>query len=226
MKKILSFLMMFFLCFTCFAASDEMSQEDVINHYQNVKNQNIISFNDIESFPWAKEPIKELAARDIVKGVGNGMFMPQNTVSRYEYIKMITSVCGLVNPMAKTNHTDIEKSHWAYMYVASAYELGLIDIYSDVIFNGMAPITREEIAYISAMAMLKNDCIEKLSDNAADFNDTNQMSNYSLSPIATLNELGVINGRDNGSFSPKDYATRAESAKIIYNILKIIESNF
>ena len=52
------------------------------------------------------------------------------------------------------------------------------------------------------------------------------MSEFSLMPIARLASLGVINGRDDGSFGPKDFATRAESAKIVYNVLSIAENNF
>ena len=202
------------------------SESEIIEHFNEAMQNRVIEFTDIEAFPWAKEPIAQLAAKGIVNGDGNGLFLPQNTVSRYEFIKMITGVCGIVNQNSKAPFGDLDESHWAYVYVASAFEAGMLDIYSAEIFNGAAPITREEIAYVSVNAMLKSGCLEKTVDEIPAFTDTNEMSSYSPSSIATLASLGVINGRNDKSFCPKDYATRAEAAKIVYNVLNIIENNF
>ncbi len=229
MKKLLCIILTactLFLNFTSYAQSTQMSESEILEHYNKVTLEKMCTFDDIDIYPWAVEPIEELAKRGIVTGTGNRMFSPSNTVSRYEFIKMITGVCGIINKNAALPHNDITTDHWAYIYVASAFEAGMLDYYSPKIFNGAAPILREEIAYVSITAMIKSMCLEKTSKNAPDFIDTDKMSEYTKEAIATLNELGVINGRDDGTFCPKDYATRAEAAKIIYNILKIIESNF
>jgi hypothetical protein len=203
-----------------------MTQDEVISHFGHISAEKDTVFTDIDQFPWAKNPIEKLASLGIVNGAGNGLFLPESTVSRYEFIKMITGVCGIVNKNANAPHTDLSKDHWAYIYVASAHEAGLLDIYSKIILNGNAPITREEMAYIGANALVKNGCLAALSKSAPDFTDTNKMSDFSPEAVATLCDLGVINGRGDGTFCPKDYATRAESAKIIYNILNIVENNF
>ncbi|MBR3934786.1 MAG: S-layer homology domain-containing protein [Clostridia bacterium] len=226
MKKFLNLILCAVMMVSFVSSGYAMTQNEIIEHFQSVVNLKETTFGDTADFPWAIKPIAELAKRGIVSGTGNGMFSPQNTVSRYEFVKMITGVCGLVNPDATLPHTDIPKDHWAYVYVASAYEAGLLDIFSKVIFNGVAPITREEIAYVAIEAMIKNGTIGSAYAPVADFTDEDKISDYAKTHVATLNELGVINGRDDGRFSPKDFATRAESAKIIYNILCITETNF
>ncbi len=225
MKRILSILLTAVLCFS-FIPSYAMTENEIIDHFSQIISGNETSFTDIDEFPWAKEPIEELARLGIVNGAGEGLFLPQNTVSRYEFIKMITGVCGIVNENASCSYLDVTKDHWSYVYVASAHEAGLFDIYSEAVLNGAAPITREEIAYIGANALVKSGCLGSLIKTEPAFSDTDKMSDFAPEAIATLNELGVINGRGDGTFCPKDYATRAESAKIIYNILNIVENNF
>ncbi len=203
-----------------------MSEDEVIDHYLSVKDGKVSEFSDTYIFPWAVEPIRQLAIRGIVKGTGGDEFSPSKTLSRYEYIKMITGVCGIIDDTASAPYRDVEGSHWSYEYVASAYKAGILDIYSEIILNGEAPITREEIAYISVKAMEYGFFYENDGKAVNLFDDKSAMSEYAVEPIAILSSLEVINGRGDGTFSPKDYATRAEAAKIVYNILNIIESSF
>ena len=226
MKKILCLITAIFLFLSSFACYANMTKDDVITHFNDVLSNKTIEFSDISPYPWAKEAITSLAKLGIVNGVGDGLFSPQNTVSRFEFIKMITGVCGIVNQNAVVSYIDLDKTTWAYVYVSSAYEMGLLDIYSDKILNGAAPITREEIAYISVKAMIKSEIIEKEEKQIPMFSDADKMSDFSPAAIATLASLNIINGRNDGSFGPKDFATRAESAKIVYNVLNIAENNF
>ena len=133
MKKFLNLILCAVMMVSFVSSGYAMTQNEIIEHFQSVVNLKETTFGDTADFPWAIKPIAELAKRGIVSGTGNGMFSPQNTVSRYEFVKMITGVCGLVNPDATLPHTDIPKDHWAYVYVASAYEAGLLDIFSKVI---------------------------------------------------------------------------------------------
>ena len=226
MKKFFCVLLCIFTVIATSSPTYSMSQNEVTDHFMEIADKKETQFNDISDYPWAIAPIKELAQRGIVKGTGNGNFSPQNTVSRYEYLKMITGVCGIVNENATMPYTDVPKDHWAYTYVASAYEAGLLNIYSKVIFNGVAPITREEIAYIGTEAMLKSHTLEKLYESSPDFTDADKISDYAKYHVSTLNALEVLNGRDDGRFSPKDFATRAEAAKILCNILYLVEINY
>ena len=215
-----------FLSFS-FCSFAGISNDQLLEKYTEALVQSEITFTDLDTVPWAITPITELAGRGIVAGMGNGLFAPQKTVSRAEFIKMITSACGIVNPDAHSSYSDVESGHWAYVYVSSAFEAGLTDIYPEGMLNPDTPVTREDICYMSAKAM--NKCVTLQStDNAISnpFTDEPEFSEYAIAPVYQLTGLGILNGRGDGSFSPKDSATRAESAKIIYNVLKIIEENY
>ena len=39
--------------------------------------------------PWAHEAIEYLAENDVINGDGNGNFLPDNNITREEFVKMI-----------------------------------------------------------------------------------------------------------------------------------------
>lgn len=203
------------------------SDSEIYEMYEDALNENKSSFSDLDSVPWAVLPITELAKKGIVSGMSEGIFAPQKNISRAEYIKLIVSVCGLIDKGSSSSYADVPQQHWSYIYVSSAKALGLIDIYPEDAINPDTPISREDICYISAKAL--EHCVPDAKDKihiSNSFTDEAEMSQYAISPIYKLTKLSVLSGRGNGLFSPKDQATRAESAKIIYNILKIIEENY
>ena len=51
------------------------------------------------------------------------------------------------------------------------------------------------------------------------YKDIHEISDYAVDSVAVLTKLGVIHG-NNGYFMPKNNATRAETSKVLYNILK------
>ena len=54
------------------------------------------------------------------------------------------------------------------------------------------------------------------------FADKTEISGYASDAVQTMAKAGIINGSD-GNFMPKAYATRAQAAKMIYEILSIKE---
>ena len=59
-----------------------------------------------------------------------------------------------------------------------------------------------------------------LAENGAEgsFTDFNDISDYAVSAVKAMSEKGYINGYEDGTFRPKNPATRAETAKILYSI--------
>ena len=88
MKKALCLISAIIFCFSSYVSYANMTKDDVVNHFNDVSSEKPIEFSDISPYPWAEKAIISLAKRGIVNGVGNGMFMPRNTVSRFEFIKM------------------------------------------------------------------------------------------------------------------------------------------
>ena len=56
---------------------------------------------------------------------------------------------------------------------------------------------------------------------AATFGDADSISTYAKDAVGALSGAGIINGMGDGNFAPGAFATRAQAAKIIYNVLAL-----
>ena len=74
---------------------------------------------------------------------------------------------------------------------------------------------------MAVMAYRAAQKVGKLSDATGDdngFKDGESISDYAKEAVVALKSSGIINGDENGNFNPSNSCTRAEAAKIIYNI--------
>ena len=79
-------------------------------------------------------------------------------------------------------------------------------------------ITNEEMAVICART-LKSLGINADSKNIKAFNDFNDISEYARMSVIELRGLGIIAGNEDYCFLPKTNSTRAQIARIIYQVL-------
>ena len=60
------------------------------------------------------------------------------------------------------------------------------------------------------------------AENKYAFSDSDQMSDYSKDAVAILAGAGIINGVGDNKFAPMQNATRAEAAKLISAVDKLL----
>ena len=105
-------------------------------------------------------------------------------------------------------------------YISKAVSSGLFKGLGDSRFGVGSYITRQDIALIlSRGASIKG---ISLDDNKIDisFNDVKDISTYALDAVSELYSNRIISGTPEGNFNPGSFATRAEAAKMIYELLK------
>lgn len=99
--------------------------------------------------------------------------------------------------------------------------MGIVSGIGDGLFYPNEPIKREDMAVILTRALkisgnpLPNHDVSILDK----YSDKNNISDYALLSMSMLNGEKIINGKSSATLAPKDYATRAEAAVILYNIL-------
>lgn len=175
-------------------------------------------FNDISDVDWAKEAINYLAEKGIVSGRDEKRFAPKDNVKREEFVKMIVLAFDLKNDgNSDISFSDVNTDEWYAPYIKTAYALGIVKGVSEEEFGIGIYISRQDMAVMITRA--KN--IE-LADNTPEntFTDAEQIADYARVSVAYLKNAGVINGYDDGSFRPSGNVTRAESAKVLYGLLK------
>jgi tripartite motif-containing protein 71 len=144
-------------------------------------------------------------------------FKPNATVSRAEFTVMLMNALKLTSDGVKLSFSDSDKIViWARQAVAQSVESGIVSGYEDGSFRPTANITRAELAAMIAKVY----GARSTTIDATDFADDNDIPVWGKSAIAAMKELGIISGRGDNKFAPKETATRAEAVKIIMNLLE------
>lgn len=170
-----------------------------------------ISFTDIDSSHWAYTSVSYLASNFILNGYLDGTFKPENNITRAEFAKIIVSATDTFDSNAVSSFKDVSSDDWYYYYVSTAYNKGYITGYPDGSFRPNDKITRADICTIVNRVLKASP-----SKNPEAFKDDSEIPSYAKDSVYALSEKGIVNGFSNGTFAPKTYATRAQTAKIIY----------
>ncbi|MHA6481862.1 RCC1 domain-containing protein [Paenibacillus sp. strain BS8-2] len=175
------------------------------------------SFSDIAGH-WAETNIEEAAKLGITGGYPDGSFQPEAQITRAEFAVMLANALKLeaiADSLAFTDWTSIGK--WARTSVAANAEVGIIKGYEDGSFRPNASITRAELAVMIARAY-GSDYAENAKSDYADQSDIPQ---WAVGPIASIESVGIVQGRDGNRFAPNDTATRAEAVTMILRLLQV-----
>lgn len=173
-----------------------------------------IEFTDLESSLWAKEAIDALSKEGIVNGIGEGLFAPEASVTREQFVKMIVSALKITAENAENKFEDVAVDSWYADAVNIAADNGIISGIGEGNFGVGINITRQDAAVI-----LFNASKLAMQDAELSFADAAEISGYALEAVKQLTKIGVINGTGDGNFAPKATCTRAQAAVMIYRLL-------
>ncbi|MHC8514333.1 S8 family serine peptidase [Sporosarcina sp. ITBMC105] len=184
-------------------------------------------FTDITN-TFAANEINKLAAKGIIQGKTETNFAPNAQISRAEFAVLLARALELELKDYEGTFGDVNASKkWAFAGVEAAARAGIINGTADGKFNPDAPIKREEIAAMVIRAIeYKDKEVLKGLDTPANFKDHGSIGSFAIDSVYKANALGVVKGSETGSFNPKNNATRAEAAVMLYralNKLKLID---
>ncbi|WP_206459811.1 S-layer homology domain-containing protein [Anaerovorax sp. IOR16] len=171
------------------------------------------SMRDIKGH-WAERYINQIISAGIVKGYENGTFLPDNPVTRAEFSHMINAALGNTGTTS-VSFNDTPKSEWYYTDISKALSAGYVAGYSDGSFKPNNPVSRQEAAVMLSRIVPtygKNSDIKHFKDHAS-------VENWAVESMQRMNGKGYIGAYDDGKLHPTDKLTRAQTAKIISDIL-------
>ena len=103
-------------------------------------------FSDVPAGHWYTVAVSTLANVGAITGCGNGTFQPGKSISRAEFVTILTGIYG-ENTSKGMPFSDVGRS-WCYDSVATAYANGWVSGYSDGTFRPNQTITRAEAVVI------------------------------------------------------------------------------
>ena len=177
------------------------------------------SFNDLESVLWAQESINYLLKKNIVSENEERLFYPNRNITREEFVKMIVTAVGAYTADAQTNLSDVNAGAWYYSYVASAEKYGIV-YGSGGRFGVGENITRQDMAAIIYRTLEKLGCTVEADGGL--YADDGEISDYAKEAVYCAKTLNIMNGVGDNRCAPKDFATRAMAARMIYEMLKAV----
>lgn len=181
--------------------------------------EEIKGFADMDASHWASTAVSALAERGVISGDENGNFRPNSGITREEYVKMVVVAFGVKAAENNFAFLDVFDNDWYFEYVGAAYEAGIVNGISPGCFGINKSITRQDAAVILKRAADYAGTELKAVRDYNGFNDEDEISDYAADAVNTLYRSGIINGMDDGGFKPTDFCTRAETAKMIYEII-------
>ncbi|MGE7828488.1 S-layer homology domain-containing protein [Paenibacillus sp. NPDC093718] len=167
----------------------------VIDVTDSVKTVVDSSFKDIVDH-WAESSIVAAIKQGIVSGYPDGLFHPENMVTRAEFIKM--SVVAMELPINNNSQSD----NWYVPYIDSAKTIGL---YKEGDFSSgdmTKQMSRLDMVHIAVRA---------IGETAKDDNE------FMLIAV----KKGLISGTGNGKLDPDGTTTRAQAVTVIQRIQKV-----
>jgi DNA-binding beta-propeller fold protein YncE len=184
---------------------------------------NPLEFKDVEQH-WAKKAVNNMGSRMVVNGVAEGIFKPDEHITRAEFASILVRGLGLKIKAGETTFSDVAQKNWYADAIGTAFSHNLISGFDDASFHPNDKITREQAMTILSRAMIvtgleaKNLNMDKQVLDA--FTDAGTISTWAKSAILDCLKTGLVSGRNSDELAPKAFITRAEVAVIVERLLQ------
>jgi len=170
-------------------------------------------FQDVTENYWGKPFIDYLSSTGIITGYPDGSFKPSASVKVNEFITMTIKALGY--------NLESKSTDWAKPYIDKAIELGVIENRE---FNSYTVnITREQMVSVAANALALTEVrignqLDLYLRN--DIKDYHLIDNYYKQNVFEVYKWGLVSGFPDGTFKPKNTATRAEACVVLNKMMK------
>ncbi len=166
---------------------------------------------------WAHDQIAYCAENGIVEGRTDGTFDPAASIKRAEVAAMLDRAFDAAE-VKEVTFKDVTDG-WYVKEVLSAAGKGLFEGYPEGTFCPENAITRQEAMKVIAVLL----GVKGEAADLKDFKDANAVDAWAVEYVAGVVKAGVIEGYEDGTLRPTNNITRAEFAKIMFEVLSNLE---
>lgn len=177
--------------------------------------ENKKQFNDIAKL---ENPhyILALAERGIINGAPGNNYLPNEEITRAQFAAMLTRALA-IQSTSETSFKDVE-GKWYEDSVQALYETGITKGVSDTAFNPAGDLTRTQAAVMMYRTLQYLEVDLSTAEGIVPFPDAQGLADEAKESIAVLNALGIMTGREDGTFGPAETLTRSQMAKLLYKL--------
>jgi hypothetical protein len=196
-----------------------------------VAKENPITFSDISLLDQETiEAIGFLAARGIVGAKTDGLFAPDDVITRAELAMYMTKAMGVYDPSLDGGFADVSPDDWYCGAAGAVKKYRLMTYFANNEFEGDMPVARTLALSMSAIALNSQMRYAFPKDNnvyLADFSDRSLVPNWAQQFVALAAREGIVSNSDKnlGMLMPDAELTRGEAALLIKRMYDKLWSN-
>ena len=182
----------------------------------------MIDFEDTKNH-WAREYIGRLAAKGIVNGVGDDLYLPDDPLTRAQFLTMLANTINNldVTQAEPAGFEDVPEQEWYYNYVNWGFEQGIVAGIDEVTFAPNEKITREQMAIMLDKFTDSIGLVLPETNAGVTFTDSALISSWAADSVNKIVSSGLMGGYPEGDYKPQGSATRAEAATVVYKLIMI-----
>ena len=180
------------------------------------------AFTDITGH-WAADNILFAASRGLLSGTSDTTFSPDTGMTRGMFVTALGRLAGINPDSYKAGKfTDVKADAYYAPYVNWAAQTGIVEGVTATTFAPDTNINREQMAVImkNYAAKLGYDLPQTLK--AVTFADNTQISSWAKDAVKSMQQAGILAGKNENKFDPKGTATRAEVATVLRQFVEIV----
>ena len=180
------------------------------------------AFTDIHNH-WAADNILFAASRGLLSGTSDTTFSPNTGMTRGMFVTALGRLAGINPDSYKTGKfTDVKADAYYAPYVNWAAQNGIVEGVTATTFAPDSNINREQMAVIMANYAKKLGYDLPKTLQAVTFADNAQISSRAKNAVRTMQQAGILAGKNGNKFDPKGTATRAEVVTVLRRFVEIV----
>ncbi|WP_340030679.1 glycosyl hydrolase 53 family protein [Paenibacillus sp. FSL K6-1122] len=184
-----------------------------------------VPLNDLQNHNWALQEVQNLYGKGIITGMSATRFAPKGELTRAQFLQMIIKGIGDTHQPDPSISvpTDVKEGQWYANSVRLGIEMNIIQGRADGSFGANERISREDMAVMLNRALKvvqhDQDATNAVQGNMM-FVDNTEIAAYAKEAVASMQQLGLLNGMPDGTFAPKETANRAQGAVAVARMME------
>ena len=165
-------------------------------------------YTDVAANAWYAPAVDYVKQQGLMNGTGNDRFSPDETFTRAQLATVLYRIAGEPAVSGEDSFSDTAPGTWYASAVLWAEKQGVVNGVGNGLFGTNAPVTQEQMA-----TMLWRMEKEPEAANASD------ASTYAAKAVGWAREKSIAPATAAYTFAPKQNASRAQIAAILYGYL-------
>lgn len=165
------------------------------------------TFSDMPQNEKYQTAINGLVDKGVLNGYDDGLFLPSNSITRAEFVKMIVTATNATGSEGNS-FLDVEENHWAKKFIDVALKNNFINGYEDNTFRPEDNISYGEVVTIIIRALVKD---TKLDDTLV----------WPMNYMNAAEKLNLFDGYYTNDLVADNFARRDNVALILWNALNL-----